>query len=88
MDVVADVPEITTDCWDILGVAPDSPMCATSRMVIKRRGADRPVVSACTLVPYDDQFELGHSLEDAQGPVKLNHPHCARFCVLGGASCG
>jgi uncharacterized Fe-S cluster-containing radical SAM superfamily protein len=88
MDAVADVPEITTDCWDILGVAPDSPMCATSRMVIKRRGADRPVVNACTLVPYDDQFELGHSLADAQGPVKLNHPHCARFCVLGGASCG
>jgi uncharacterized Fe-S cluster-containing radical SAM superfamily protein len=88
MDVVADVPEITTDCWDILGVAPDSPMCATSRMVIKRRGADRPVVNACTLVPYDDQFELAHSLADAQGPVKLNHPHCARFCVLGGASCG
>ena len=88
MDVDADVPEITTDCWKILGVAPDSPMCATSRMVIKRRGADSPVVNACTLVPFDEQFEMGPTLADALGAVKLNHPHCARFCVLGGASCG
>jgi uncharacterized Fe-S cluster-containing radical SAM superfamily protein len=88
MDIAADVPEITVDCWDILGVAPDSPMCATSRMVIKRRGDDRPVVNACTLVPYDKQFEMGPTLAGAEGPVKLNHPHCARFCVLGGASCG
>ena len=88
MDVDADVPEITTDCWDILGVSPDTPMCATSRMVIKRRGAERPVVNACTLVPFDEQFEMGHTLADARGAVKLNHPHCARFCVLGGASCG
>ena len=88
MDVDADVPEITTDCWDILGVSPDTPMCATSRMVIKRRGAERPVVNACTLVPFDEQFEMGYTLADARGAVKLNHPHCARFCVLGGASCG
>jgi hypothetical protein len=23
----------------------------------------------------------------AQGAVKLCHPHCAKFCVLGGGSC-
>jgi hypothetical protein len=22
-----------------------------------------------------------------RGAVKLNHPHCAKFCVLGGGSC-
>ncbi len=56
-------------------------------MVIKRKGAARPVVAACTLLPYDDQFVTGETLADDCGKVMLNHPHCARFCVLGGASC-
>jgi hypothetical protein len=56
-------------------------------MVVKRKGAARPAVLACTLIPYDAQFELGPTLKDAARPVPLNHPHCARFCVLGGASC-
>jgi hypothetical protein len=56
-------------------------------MVVKRKGAQRPAVVACTLLPYDPQFELGTTLADAAGAVKLNHPHCARFCVLGGGSC-
>ncbi|MCH7931789.1 MAG: radical SAM protein [Proteobacteria bacterium] len=88
MDAEADVPEISEECWDILGVSPDSPMCATSRMVIKRKGAAHPVVAACTLVPYDEDFEMAPTLSGARRPVKLNHPHCARFCVLGGGSCG
>lgn len=87
MDGAHDVPEITMQCWDILGVAPETMMCATSRMVIKRRGADRPLIVPCTLLPYDEEFELGHDLGGASKTVKLNHPHCARFCVLGGASC-
>lgn len=87
MDASRDVPEITEACWGILQVSPDSMMCASSRMVVKRKGADRSVVVACTLTPHDPQFELGHSLADALGTVQLNHPHCARFCVLGGASC-
>ena len=88
MDADVDVPEITVDCWGILGVDPDTLMCATSRMVIKRKGADHPVIAACTLVPFDPAFETGRSLAEARVRVKLNHPHCARFCVLGGASCG
>lgn len=87
MDATLDVPEITAACWDILGVHPDAMMCASSRMVVKRNGAERPAVVACTLLPYDPQFELGARLADAAGAVKLNHPHCARFCVLGGGSC-
>jgi uncharacterized Fe-S cluster-containing radical SAM superfamily protein/predicted phosphodiesterase len=87
MDRRADVPEITQACWGILGKSPADVMCATSRMVVKRKGAERPAVLACTLVPYDAQFELGPTLQDAARPVSLNHPHCARFCVLGGASC-
>ena len=87
MDASVDVPEITTACWGILGKSPDSVMCASSRMVVRRKGAERPAVIACTLLPYDPQFELGVTLAEAEGEVALNHPHCAKFCVLGGASC-
>lgn len=87
MDAARDVPEITVQCWDILGVRPESMMCATARMVVKRKGQSQPVVVPCTLLPYDPQFELGARLADSAKTVKLNHPHCATFCVLGGASC-
>ena len=87
MDTTQDVPEITEGCWERLGVRPSMIMCATSRMVIKRKGETRPKVVSCTLIPYDEAFELGRTLEEASRTVKLNHPHCARFCVLGGGSC-
>ena len=87
MDPAADVPEITEACWGILGKSPESVMCATSRMIVKRKGAAHPAVLACTLLPYDPQFELGHTLAEARGGVPLNHPHCAKFCVLGGGAC-
>lgn len=87
MDETADVPEITTACWDILGKSPRDVMCASSRMVVRRKGADAPAVVACTLLAYAPEFELGPRLADAEGAVRLNHPHCAKFCVLGGASC-
>jgi uncharacterized Fe-S cluster-containing radical SAM superfamily protein len=87
MDEKADVPEITEHCWGILKKSPDDVMCSNARMVIKRKGAARPTVTACTLLPYDARFELGETLDEASGPVRLNHPHCAKFCVLGGASC-
>ena len=87
MDAQLDVPEITTACWDILGVRPDAQMCATARMVVLRKGESQPSVVPCTLLPYDRAFDLGHSLAQATCDVPLNHPHCAKFCVLGGASC-
>lgn len=87
MDETVDVPEITTDCWTILNVEPTSVMCSNSRMIVKRKGEDKPVVLPCTLLPYDRQFELGETLTKAAKTVHLNHPHCAKFCVLGGASC-
>ena len=87
MDATADVPEITVDCWGILGVEPSAMMCATSRMVVKRRGERAPVVVSCTLLPYDRRFEMGATLRQAAAPVLLAHPHCAQFCVLGGGSC-
>ncbi len=87
MDETVEVPEITTACWGILNKSPDAVMCSSSRMVVKRKGADKPAVLACTLLPYSAEFELGTSLEEAEKDVALNHPHCAKFCVLGGASC-
>ncbi|MGH1413117.1 MAG: radical SAM protein [Pelagimonas sp.] len=87
MDETVEVPEITTECWGILGKSPDDVMCASSRMVVKRNGASRPTVLACTLLPYDPQFEMGETLEEAEKSVPLNHAHCSKFCVLGGASC-
>lgn len=96
MDLTADVPEITEACWGILGKNPADVMCASSRMVVKRKGDRHPVVLPCTLLPYDPAFEMGETLEEAakadggmfeKGAVKLCHPHCAKFCVLGGGSC-
>ena len=96
MDGAATVPEITTRCWSILRKDPADMMCATSRMVVKRKGAQKPTVLPCTLLPYQPAFDMGPTLADAarahggmfdKGAVKLCHPHCAKFCVLGGGSC-
>jgi hypothetical protein len=65
-------------------------------MVVKRRGEAKPTVVPCTLIPYDPAFDMGTTLEIARaaddgmftdGAVKLCHPHCSKFCVLGGGSC-
>jgi organic radical activating enzyme len=91
-----DVPEITTRCWGILNKNPDDMMCASSRMVVKRKGSTHTSVVPCTLIPYDPAFEMGRTLADAAradggmfaaGAVKLCHPYCAQFCVLGGGTC-
>ncbi|NNU14754.1 radical SAM protein [Parvularcula sp. ZS-1/3] len=87
MDESLDTPEITEECWGILSMQKTAVMCSTSRMVVKRKGEATPRVAACTLLPYDPQFDMGETLTEASQAVKLNHPHCSRFCVLGGASC-
>lgn len=81
------VPEITTACWGILDVNPSAMMCASSRMVVKVKDDAAPSVMACTLLAYDQQFNLGSTLAEASNRVQLNHPNCAEFCVLGGGSC-
>ncbi len=87
MDAALDVPEISEACWGILGKRPDAMMCATSRMVVKPKGETATRIMPCTLLAYDDRFAMGRTLAEARQPVALNHPHCARFCVLGGGSC-
>ncbi len=87
MDRERPVPEVTSACWTTLGVEPDSVMCASSRMVVKPKGAAQPTVQACTLLPHDERFSMGPTLSDADRPIALNHTYCAEFCVLGGGTC-
>lgn len=87
MERTRDVPEITTACWGILHKSPDDVMCSSSRMIVKRKGAAKPAIVACTLLPYQEEFELGRTLKEASRSVSLNHPFCSQFCVLGGSSC-
>ncbi len=87
MDMNRDVPEITTACWDILDVSPSSQMCASERMIVKRKNETKTTVLPCTLLAYDEEFNLGHTLLESEKRVYLNHKFCAQFCVLGGASC-
>ncbi len=87
MDEKKDTPEITTECWDILNKNPDEVMCSNSRMIVKKKGDEKPSVIACTLLPYISEFNLGNSLKESMKKIYLNHPHCSKFCVLGGSSC-
>jgi len=87
MDLNAEVPEITTECWGILNKTPQQQMCSTERMIVKRKGDQKAAVLPCTLLAYDDQFIMGTNLKDSKKRVQLNHKFCAQFCVLGGASC-
>jgi len=87
MDQQHNVPEISTSCWSILHKEPTDQMCSSERMIVKKKGAVKAVVMPCTLLAYDERFELGESLLSAKQRVYLNHPFCSQFCVLGGASC-
>lgn len=87
MNSKKNLPEITTKCWSILNIGPEDQMCSSERMIVKRKGDQQAVIMPCTLLAYDKQFILGTKLQDSKNKVFLNHPFCAEFCVLGGASC-
>ena len=87
MDEKSDTPEITTECWKILNKNQNEVMCSSSRMIVKKKGNDYPSVIACTLLPYNSEFDLGNTLKESLKRIYLNHPHCSKFCVLGGSSC-
>ena len=59
MDAQRDVPEITTACWGILHKSPDDVMCASARMVVKRKDAAAPAVLACTLLAIRSAVRTG-----------------------------
>jgi sulfatase maturation enzyme AslB (radical SAM superfamily) len=87
MDESVDTPEITTSCWDILKKDPKDIMCSSSRMIVRKKNLKKPSVIACTLLPYDEEFDLGQTLTNSLQKIYLNHKHCSKFCVLGGSSC-
>ena len=87
MDEKQDTPEITTACWGILNKKPEDVMCSSSRMIVKKKNKITPTVIACTLLPYDENFDLGGTLTNSMKKMYLNHKHCSKFCVLGGSSC-
>ena len=87
MNLHADTPEITKDCWNILNKNPNNMMCSNSRMIVKRREDSKTHIVSCTLIPYEKDFSYGNNLKDSLKTVYLNHPYCSKFCVLGGASC-
>jgi predicted phosphodiesterase len=65
----------------VADVPPEKPlMCRTSRMILLRKGETAPRITPCTLLP-------DRTLAAWDEPVTLDHPHCAQFCVYGGASC-
>ena len=87
MDEKKDTPEITTACWGILNKKPEDVMCSSSRMIVKKKNKITPTVIACTLLPYDENFDMGETLTNSMKKIYLNHKHCSKFCVLGGSSC-
>ena len=82
-----ETPEITTKCWAILNKKPEDLMCASERMIVKPKGEKKAKVQACTLIPYEEEFQLGYTLKESFKTIHLNHPYCSSFCVLGGSSC-
>ncbi|MDE2239827.1 MAG: radical SAM protein [Rhodospirillales bacterium] len=87
MSVPAVFPGVSAAAWAALHPRGADAMCRTSRMVVQRKGAPDVSIVACTLLPFEPRFELGHTLAEAARPVTLDHPHCARFCVFGASSC-
>jgi pyruvate-formate lyase-activating enzyme len=76
-------PAIPEPAYRALVASGIKPMCATSRMaVLPKDGA--PALAACTLLP---SRVMGTTLAEAAAPITLDHPHCARFCLYGAASC-
>ena len=79
MDDTAPLPPVTAAA--LAALPPDKPlMCATSRMAVRRRGAAAATLTPCTLLPY-------RVLAGWESKTTLDHPHCGRFCIYGGASC-
>ena len=83
----AAVPEITTSCMTTYQneTSRKEFMCAFSRMIIKRD--QQTMVSACTLVDDDPDYDLSASLKQSlETRVMLRHHRCFS-CFSFGASC-
>jgi predicted phosphodiesterase/pyruvate-formate lyase-activating enzyme len=79
MDADSPLPPVTQAA--LAALPPDKPlMCANARMAVRRRGAAAASLTPCTLLP-------ARELPGWESKITLDHPHCGRFCVYGGASC-
>lgn len=87
MDASAERSSPDETCWVASGRSASDMMCASSRMAVRRKGADRLSIVACTLLPHEPAFDLGSTLGEAVREVALVHPHCSTFCLFGGGSC-
>ena len=86
-DAQRDVPAVTEDCMTRFQTEQTRQefMCAFSKMVIKINGRMR--VYACTLVDDDPDYDLGGTLQEADGKrVMLRHHRCYS-CFAFGSSC-
>ena len=83
MDEKKDTPEITTECWGILKKDPSNIMCSSSRMIVKKKGSKNTSVISCTLLPYDNNFDLGinygrtYNFEKNRNLFRCNHYCCS-----------
>jgi hypothetical protein len=76
IDLCSPAPPVTAA---MVAAAPPV-MCQSSRMAVQRKGSSDISFAPCTLLPDRD-------LAAWDDPITLDHPHCSRFCVYGGASC-
>jgi hypothetical protein len=77
---------VTTNCFGILGRAPESLMCHFSRCVMKIDGRIR--YYPCPVIYDDPRFDLGGTLAESWQPVYIAHKNCYDYCLKGaGASC-
>jgi pyruvate-formate lyase-activating enzyme/predicted phosphodiesterase len=79
MDGAARVPPVTEAALAVMAEGTRL-MCATSRMLVRRKDAAAMEVTPCTLLP-------GRTLSRLEAPVLLDHDYCAQFCVFGGGNC-
>jgi hypothetical protein len=86
MDAGRDVPEIT-EAAGASSARARTASCAPPPAWW--RSAGRGAAGGARLHPaaLRPALRAGRTLAEASRPVPLNHPHCARFCVLGGAAC-
>ena len=68
LEETVSLPEINMALWNILGENPQAIMCSSSQMVVKRKAFKETRVITCTLLPYEEEFDLGSSLKDAKNP--------------------
>lgn len=83
-----DVPHITEDCMTRYHTEMTRSlfMCSYSKMAVKRGG--KVMVSACTLVDDDPDFDLADNLADAvKVRIMLKHHRCYS-CFATGCRCG